>query len=89
MSRVRLAPQRKPRARSALSAIERGGLTVDEFCRKYGLARRTFEKWKHRGIAPQVLQPSGPHGWQIITRESEDEWRRRHTTVASAIQAAE
>jgi hypothetical protein len=87
--RVISAPQRKPRAQSALTPVERKGKTPDEFCQVYGIARRTFEKWKAKGLAPAVLQPGGPHGWQLITQESEDEWRRRHTTVAATISAAE
>jgi hypothetical protein len=68
---------------------ERGGLTVTEFCQKYGLARRTYEKWKARGLAPAVLQPGGPRGWQLITAEAEAEWRRKHTAPAAVIEAAE
>jgi hypothetical protein len=89
MPRARFARQRKPRAQSALSPAERGGLTVNEFCEKYGVSRRTYEKWKAGGVGPSVLQPGGPHGWQLITAESEAEWRRRHTSVAAAIDAAE
>jgi hypothetical protein len=63
-------------------------MTVDEFCQRYGLARRTFEKWRAKGIAPAVLQPAGPHGWLLITSEAEDAWKAKHTKLAAIIEAA-
>jgi hypothetical protein len=63
-------------------------MTVDEFCQRYGLARRTFEKWRARGLAPACLQPGGKRGWLFITSEAEAEWRRRYTAVAAATAAA-
>jgi hypothetical protein len=65
------------------------GKTVDEFCAAYDVSPATFYRWKLQGNAPAVWQPGGPGGRQIITPESEDAWKRAHTALAAAIDAAE
>ena len=73
---------------SGRKGLCRPGKSVRDFCEAYGISRATFYAWKAAGIAPAVTQPAGPRGWQIITEESEQAWRERHTALAAVIEAA-
>jgi len=77
-------------ARPAVSKPKRLGKSVDEFCRAYGISRSTFENWRRCDppLGPVELQPI-PGGRIIITEEAEAEWKKRHTAIAHAIEAAE
>jgi hypothetical protein len=75
-------------ARPAVSKPKRLGKSVAEFCTSYGVSRSTFETWRRRGLGPAELQPI-KGGRIIISEESETEWKRRHTTLAGVIEAAE
>jgi hypothetical protein len=68
--------------------INSAGKSISEFCRAYDIGRATFYNWKKLGLAPAVVQPAGPGGWQIITPEAEAAWKARHTALAAAIEAA-
>ena len=68
--------------------IQRPGKSVSQFCEAYGISRATFYAWKAAGIAPATTQPAGRRGWQIITPESEEAWKARHTALADVIAAA-
>jgi hypothetical protein len=78
-----------PRPAASARKIQRPGKSIREFCEAYGIHRSTFYVWKAAGLAPAVTQPAGPRGWQIITEQSEQAWRERHTALAAVIEAAD
>jgi hypothetical protein len=84
-------PPFKPRAGRTRDGppIPRAGKSIAEFCRSYGISRSTWNNWQKKGIGPAVTQPAGPRGRVLITEEAEAEWKRRYTTLAAVIEAAE
>jgi hypothetical protein len=68
--------------------IARAGKSIAEFCQAYGISRSTWNNWQKAGLGPAVTQPV-PGGRVLITTEAEEEWKRRHTALASIIDAAE
>jgi hypothetical protein len=68
--------------------IQRAGKSISEFCRTWNIGRATFYNWRKLGLAPAVTQPAGPGGRAIITPESEEAWKRAHTSLAAVIDAA-
>ena len=58
--------------------------TVGGFCQRKGISRSTFNRWKRKGLAPDVVQPAGPGGKQTITPEAEDAWDLRYTATTQA-----
>jgi len=74
-------------SRLVVPKVKRTGKSVAEFCASIGISRSTFEVWRRQGLGPAELQPI-PGGRIIITEQAEDEWRRRHTTVANVISTA-
>ena len=69
--------------------LERASKSVAQFCADYHITRRTFEHWIARGIGPTILLPAGRYGRIVITAESEDAWKAKHTAIAATISAAE
>ena len=67
----------------------RASKSVAEFCAAYHITRRTFEHWVQKGIGPAITQPAGRYGRIVITAESEDAWKAKHTAIAATISAAE
>jgi hypothetical protein len=59
------------------------GKTVSRFCDDYDVSEATFYRWKQAGLSPDVLQPAGPGGRQIITPEAEARWLQRRTALAA------
>jgi hypothetical protein len=80
-TRRRLASNRANRYRERDPAA---GKTVAQFCDEYDVSPATFYRWKLLGIAPAVLQPAGPGGWQLITPESEEVWKARRSALVPA-----
>jgi hypothetical protein len=70
------------------SPFKRAGKSVAEFCAAYGISRSTFENWARKGVGPAIMQPM-PGGRKLITQEAEDQWKRTHTAITTAINAAE
>ena len=70
------------------ASLNRKGKSPAEWCRQYGISRSTFNNWKRKNIGPAVTQPAGPGGKQIITDESDADWRRAHTALAAVIEGA-
>jgi hypothetical protein len=68
--------------------LKRSSKSVREFCNAYHITRRTFEHWVKKGIGPAITQPAGRNGRVVITAESEDDWKRKHTALAATITAA-
>jgi transposase-like protein len=77
-------PDPSGRKLAAGRKIQRAGKSISEFCRDYDIGRATFYLWRKQGLAPAVLQPGGRGGRVIITPESEDAWKARHTALAAA-----
>jgi len=69
--------------------LARASKSVAQFCADYHITRRTFEHWVARGIGPAITQPAGRYGRIVITQESEDAWKAKHTAIAATISAAE
>jgi hypothetical protein len=82
---ARRRPSASHRKTNRPRKLDRPGKSVREFCQAYGIGRATFYNWKKLGIAPAIVQPAGPRGWQIITPEAEGDWKKaRSTPVAAA-----
>jgi hypothetical protein len=67
----------------------RAGKTVREFCEDWNISEATFYAWKKAGLAPDVVQPAGPGGRQLITPEAEQEWKKARRAPAAVAAPAE
>jgi hypothetical protein len=81
-------PDRSGRRLPTGRKVNYAGKTISQFCRDWDIGRATFYLWKKQGLAPAVTQPAGPRGRVIITPESEEAWKRAHTSLAGVIAAA-
>jgi hypothetical protein len=75
--------------RRAQLPLPRASKSIREFCTTYGISRSTYFKWHKAGLGPAVTQPAGPRGRVLITPESEQAWKARHTALAAVIDGAE
>jgi hypothetical protein len=74
--------------RSTVPKPKRLGKSVQEFCLAYGISRSTFEVWRRRGLGPDEVQPI-PGGRILITEESENAWKAKHSGIAAVLGAAD
>jgi hypothetical protein len=66
--------------------IARAGVSPAEFCERYGISRKTFERWRRLGLGPAEVQPI-PGGRIFISEQAEKEWLARHTAMAAVADA--
>lgn len=76
--------QRPPRKQRRPRAAPTAGQTPQQFRTEFGISRSGWDSLKRRGLTPDILQPAGPGGRQIITPENRAKWIREHTVPATA-----
>jgi predicted site-specific integrase-resolvase len=64
----------------------RAGFSPAEFCERYGISRKTFERWRRLGLGPAEVQLI-PGGRIFISEQAEKDWLAKRTAMAAVASA--